>query len=240
MDFKDVTLEAPLGAGDELRTFYGDRLQLEAEDRGGGLDLVAVRVGRAILRFSQADPDAAPFYHFALLVPGNRFDEAKRWLEGRVQLLPDPHTGDLVFDFDNWTALACYCLDPVGNIVELIAHRGISETKIQQPFRGRDLVGFSELGLVVPDKAASAVELERERGLHVWDGEVNHPQRLAFVGERGRTLILSPIGREWLPTDRPAEMHPLRVVVEGAYRGETELSGTPHCIVGTSVTEPSG
>jgi hypothetical protein len=237
MDFKDVTLEAPRGAGDELRNFYMDRLELDAEDRDGGSGLVAVRVGSGILRFSEADPDAAPFYHFAFLVPGDRFEEAQSWLAERAQLLPDPETGNVIFDFDNWSALACYCLDPVGNIVELIAHRGVSETKTQQPFRGSDLVGFSELGLVVPDKAASAAELEQERRLHVWDGEVNHPQRLAFVGERGRTFILSPIGRGWLPTDRPAEMHPLRVVVEGAFGGETELSGTPHCIVGASATE---
>lgn len=27
-----------------------------------------------------------------------------------------------LFDFNNWDALACYCLDPAGNILELIAH----------------------------------------------------------------------------------------------------------------------
>jgi hypothetical protein len=233
MDFKEVTLEAPQALGDELRDFYVERLEFDAEDRDRGRDLVTVRIGSGILRFSEADSDAAPFYHFAFLVPGDRFEEAHRWLAERAQLLPHPKTGNVILDFDNWNALACYCLDPVGNIVELIAHRGVSETRTQQAFGGSALVGFSELGLVVPDKAASAAQLEQERGLHVWDGEVNHPQRLAFVGERARTFILSPIGRGWFPTDRPAEMHPLRVVVEGAYGGKTELSGTPHFIVGT-------
>ena len=52
-------------------------------------------------------------------------------------------------------------------------------------------------------------------GLQMWDGTIDEPGSLAFVGEQARTLILAPPGRGWLPTGRPAEAHPLAVRLEG-------------------------
>jgi hypothetical protein len=51
--------------------------------------------------------------------------------------------------------------------------------------------------------------------LGLWDGTVDEPGRLAFVAEKARTLILSPVGRGWLPTGRPAEPYPVEVVLSG-------------------------
>jgi hypothetical protein len=69
-------------------------------------------------------------------------------------------------------------------------------------------VGFSELGLV-GDPPTELRRLE-SRGVSLWDGTIEEPDRLAFVGEKGRTLILAPPGRGWLPTGRPAETHPVQ------------------------------
>ena len=55
-----------------------------------------------------------PYYHFALLVPGDRFDAALAWARDRVELLPDRETGEVVFDFANWDAMAIYFHDPGG------------------------------------------------------------------------------------------------------------------------------
>jgi hypothetical protein len=231
MDFVEVRLEAPQEAAPELRAFYLDYLGLDAGE-GSREDLLSFEVGPAATHFSAAARHTAPFYHFALLVPGNRFDAAYAWLGARTSLLPDSDTGETVFDFDNWHALACYCLDPAGNIVELIAHRGVSETSSEGPFSGREMVGFSEVGLVVADKAQSVAALAQHLDLQVWDGEVRDPSRIVFVGERGRTLILSLPGRGWVPTGRPAEMHPVALVLRGTRAGETHLSGTTHRLAG--------
>jgi catechol 2,3-dioxygenase-like lactoylglutathione lyase family enzyme len=229
VDFLEVRLEAPREAAAELRSFYTDRLELEGLEHAG--DLLGVRVGISALGFSAAPAGPTPFYHFAFLVPGNRFEEAHAWLGARARLLPDPDTGDTDFDFRNWDARACYCLDPAGNIVELVAHRGVSEGPLDGAFSGCDIVGFSEVGLVVANKEQSVAVLDRERDLHVWDGDVSDPRRLVFVGERARTLILCPPGRGWLPTDRRAEIHPVEVVLTGAPEGETRLPGTPHRVI---------
>jgi hypothetical protein len=148
------------------------------------------------------------------------------WARERVELLPDEDTGDVVFDFGNWDAQACYFHDPAGNIVELIAHRGIGERGRRGPFEGGELLGVSELGLV-GDKAAMARELDR-LGLRLWAGSLEDDGSLAFIGEQARTMILAPAGRGWLPTGRPAEPHPVRALLSGPPEGEVVLNGLHH------------
>jgi hypothetical protein len=193
MRFAEVTLSTPLA----LRSFYGAELGLP-------LDGDAIVVGETRLRFRIEDSGA--FYHFALLVPGDRFDAALAWAQERVELLGD------VFDFDNWDALAVYFHDPAGNIVELIAHRGLDENGRTGAFAADELVGFSELG-IVGDPPELLHRLETA-GLELWDGEVVGENRLGFVGEKGRTFILAPPGRGWLPTGRPAEPYPVATELE--------------------------
>jgi catechol 2,3-dioxygenase-like lactoylglutathione lyase family enzyme len=191
MHFVEVTLAAPLDLGD----FYGGVLELPQSD----LVTQCYKVGETRLGFRAGEGE--PFYHFALLVPGDRFDAALAWARERVELLGD------VFDFEAWDARAFYFHDPAGNIVELIAHHGLEENGREGAFDASELVGFSELG-IVGDKQRELAALEA-RGLRLWDGTMEEPDRLAFVGEKGRTLILSSPGRGWLPTGRPAEPHPV-------------------------------
>ena len=191
MRFAEVTLEAPL----DLRDFYGEL--------GLPLDGDSIVLGETRLRFRVEDGGA--FYHFALLVPGDRFDAALAWAQERVELLGG------VFDFENWDALAVYFHDPAGNIVELIAHHGLEENAREGAFAAGELVGLSELG-VVGDQPLRLEELEAI-GLRLWDGSIDEPGGLGFVGERGRTFILAPTGRGWLPTGRAAEPHPVEANV---------------------------
>ncbi|HET8752685.1 MAG TPA: hypothetical protein VFM43_09220 [Gaiellaceae bacterium] len=194
MRFAAVTLSAP----QDLREFYGG-------DLGLPVDGDAIIIGETRLDFRVEDGGA--FYHFALLVPGDRFDAALAWAAERVELLGD------VFDFDNWDARAVYFHDPAGNIVELIALEGIEENGRAGDFAAEELAGLSELG-IVGDPPELLQRLETI-GLELWDGEVEGESRLGFVGEKGRTLILAPPGRGWLPTGRPAEAHPLAATVAG-------------------------
>lgn len=183
MRFVEVTLAAPTGLLAELADFY-DGMTGETE-----------------LRF-RAD-EGEPFYHFAMLLPGDRFDAAHVWADERFELLGG------VFEFENWDAHAVYFLDPADNIVELIAHHGLEQNGRTGEFDPAEIVGLSELGLV-----GNRAENLRMSRLPLWSGTIDDPERLAFVGEKGRTLILAEEGRGWLPTGRPAEAHPVEFELE--------------------------
>jgi hypothetical protein len=111
-----------------------------------------------------------------------------------------------------WDASAVYFHDPAGNIVELIAHQELEKNRRSGDFSAEELVGISELG-IVGDPPELLRRLEAV-GLELWDGSAEGKNRLAFVGEQGRTLILTAPGRPWLPTGRPAEPHPVKLVIE--------------------------
>jgi catechol 2,3-dioxygenase-like lactoylglutathione lyase family enzyme len=213
-----VELEAPADVLDDLGAFYAGTLGLPVDGH-------TVTVGTGALAFAPADGDARPFYHFAWLVPGDRFDAARVWAAERTELLPG-EPGDVVFDFSFWDALACYFHDPAGNIVELIAHRGIAEGATGA-FDPAELAAISEIGIVTARPADAVGALERELGLELWSGGVQEVTGLGFVGRKAHTLIISGERRGWLPTGRPAEPHPVAVTIAGGAPGEAALPGTP-------------
>jgi catechol-2,3-dioxygenase len=223
---RGVRLEASARSMAALSRLYAETLGLPAETAAERLTLT---VGHTTVELAAARDDRRPFYHFALLVPGDRFAAAIDWLTGcGVTLLPGPATAETVFDFAAWDAQACYFEDPAGNVVELIAHRGVEEQGATGRFSPSELVGVSEIGLVVEDLPGAAETLASGLGLRVWDRTGD----LAFVGRQAHTLILTAGGRWWMPTRRPGEVHPLEVAVDGVGTGEITLPGLPYRLVG--------
>jgi hypothetical protein len=221
MKFLRVTLEAPAARFGETAAFYEDGLELPLAGR------LTFQAGETELAFRPAAGE--PFYHFALLVPGDRFAAALEWAAARAPLLPRAGSDDPVFDFDFWDAQACYFNDPAGNIVELIAHRAIAPSGRTGAFAPAELVGVSEVGLV-GDPPGLAAALREGIGLDVWSGTVDEPAALAFVGGQARTFILAPPGRGWLPTGRAAEPHAVEAVIEGPVNGEVDV-GEPYRVI---------
>jgi len=219
--FVRVILEADESKADALRDFYAGALGLANAGPS------TFQVGATTLEFRPA-VQGEPFYHFALRVPRNRFDAAQTWLGAHAALLPDEETGDTRFDFTFWNAEACYVHDPCGNIVELIAHHELpEETAGDGPFEGGELLGVCELGAAGDDIPAMAQALDA-LGIELWDGTIDEPGRLAFMGGRDGVLILAPLSRGWLPTGRPSEPWPVEAVVAGERDAEIVLPGTRH------------
>jgi hypothetical protein len=192
--------------------FYRTELGLEVSDGGW-------QIGWSRLAFSAAGAadrppgtSGEPFYHFAILVPGDRFAAALAWARDRVELLEIFNSGEMVIRFENWRADACYFHDPAQNIVELIAHAEIGASGARGPFRATELLGLAEIGLVgarVPVATALA-----DLGLKIFQGSVDPVERLAFVGQPSAALILTEAGGGWLPRGRPAQAWPAQVRLE--------------------------
>lgn len=198
---------------DALADFYGRTLGFAVEQAEGR---IVVPVGEDVLEFIGVRDGSHPFHHFALLVPGDRFDAAHAWIGERVERLV--HEDDSVIAFDFWNARATYFHDPAGNIVELIAHAGVAERpSAGADFSAAELAGFSEVAIVV-DRPADAVVALARVGLELWSGDA---ERFAFVGAKARTLIISAPERGWLPTGRPAEAYAATVTVATGDTGDT-------------------
>ncbi len=173
---------------------------------------LSLSIGVATVTFVGVADGARPFHHFALLVPGDRFDVARDWAAACYGLLSEESSGETRFEFTDWNAVACYIEDPASNIVELIAHRTLEPSGASGPFTAGELLAVSEVGLVVADPRAALAAL-KEGGVPVWAGAVDSEHGLTFAGRQAHTLIVGPVGRPWFPTSRAAEPHAAAVTI---------------------------
>lgn len=232
IEIRQVGIDAPSGSLGVLEDFYGD-LGFAISSRDSAT--LNLRIGRSTLRFTEKALGNQPFYHFAFLAPGNRFGAAHSWLTERAEPLSRSDSDSTVFDFGFWDAEACYFHDPAGNIVELIAHHDLETApELSGRFHPDELVGISEIGFVTADSRAAAVILQTQLKLPLWFGSIEEPGGLGFVGRKARTLILASPGRGWLPTGRPAEVHPVEVSLTGPSEGQVDIAGTPYRIRATA------
>ena len=166
---------------DDLAAFYRDTFGLIISARQNRFEAY---VGYTRLAFHQADVAESGPYHFAINIPENQFAEGKAWLAQRVPLLQDRNGAD-EFDFLSWNAHACYCYDPAGNILELIARHSL-DCATTEPFSARSLLGVSEIGLVTDDVRGSVNQLCQKFGLGVYD---ERRQRYVYCGWRRTRLV---------------------------------------------------
>ena len=162
------------------------------------------------LRF---EPGPAVCSHWALNVAPERFEEAVAYAGQRVELLHED------VPFPDWRARSAYFYDPGGNIVELIA---------RERAPGSDLfLEVSEVGLPVSDVGAAERFLESELGLPHFSGD---RREFSAVGDDRGLLIVVPVGRPWLFTDRAAPDAPLDVTITAGRDEKVRVPGSSHTL----------
>ena len=184
------------------RQFYQETLQLPL--LAAGNDYAVFRAGSTQLMFQASEePDGRPFYHFAFDIPRNQIEQATAWLESKVELLE--RDGQRQIPFEDWNATGIYCHDPSGSIVELIARHNLGNDA-EGDFRpDSSILRVSEIGWPVPDVESPGQDFQ----LPAWR---DYGKFRALGSETGLILIVAT-GRGWLPTNRPAEAHPVSLVL---------------------------
>lgn len=180
------------------RAFFGTTLGLPVSEPAP--DQLAVQVGTTMLVFEH-QPAWQGIYHYAFNIPHDRFADARAWLDGRADLIPDPN-GEKEFFFETWNADALYFEDADGNIGELIARHTLDNTA-GGAFGSDSLLNVSEIGWVVSDVLASAAHLNEAYSLPPYLG--HQSEVFTAVGDADGLFILVPKRHPWLPDLRPAE-----------------------------------
>jgi len=218
-----------------------NRLELRAEDLGPlrdfytailGLPLlssteeeVTFQAGRSQLCFRRAE-EAAP-YHFAFNISPEKIESAADWLQGRAPLREAD--GRRIVEFANWNARAVYFTDPAGNILEFIARHDLPFGD-GGPFRPSDILGLSEIGVVVEDVPTAVNQIEGQLGMLPYKGSPSPD--FAALGDHDGLLIVVRKGRPWFSTPSfPAESFPAKIEFEQGALGKLVLEGTNEIIV---------
>lgn len=205
MHIQQLILET--GQLEQLTVFYSTVLQLPVQE---SKQQIAITTGSSTLVFKQTN-EREPVYHFALNIPANKIEEAKEWLNGKVDLVwIDDYNSDIA-DFVSWHAKSVYFYDPAGNIVELIARFDL-DNKTEAPFSAKQLLSISEAGIVTqPGSLQTTSDLLLEQyGLPYFSKQPPLPQFKAIGDDEG-LFILVPEERNWFPTTIASAIYPMDI-----------------------------
>ncbi|MEO2205109.1 VOC family protein [Paenibacillus pabuli] len=207
MIFEEVKLYTARLA--EIKHFYRDTLGLKVvADCDSSFTL---QIGYSNMIFVHSEMEHEPFYHFAWMIPKNRFQEAKAWAAARVELRTQD--GEDETYSENWNSHSLYFEDPAGNILELIAHHN-THHESNRPFSAEDLLQVCEVGLVSEDVLSTVGELEQV-GLNQW-GAIS--ETFAPIGDVSGLFIVVKKERIWFFSEQKAQRFPLEVVIQGVSR----------------------
>ena len=158
-------------------------------------------------------------YHFAINIPPNLFQSAKRWVQERVALSTED--GDDEADFTEFRARAFYFEDPAGNIIENIARSTTPIAENTLEFSLQNLIGISEIGVSASDMKPVLDEL-MAMGIHPRNNQEIHEHTcLNFMGEAedGNYIIVGPVGRRWIFSDKSGREAPVIIKMDrGTFR----------------------
>jgi hypothetical protein len=205
----------------EQRDFYANTLELPVNLTSAGLE---VKAGKTDLIFTQATPDFDGAYHFAFNIPASQFQDAKKWISGRVPLLQDEDGKD-EFESESWNSHSVYFKDAAGNVLEFIARHNLKNA-VEGDFDSHQILNVSEIGLASENVVALADELCTRLNLSVFKQQPD--EIFTPVGDDNGLFILPIKDRIWIPNSGvPAKLLPVRV--RGTAEGkEWKVRGIPY------------
>lgn len=204
MNIRNITLRSHLI--EELSEFYGNLLNMNVTSE---IDCITIKPGNSTLKFESETSSSEPFYHFAFNIPENQLDEAIKWLEGKVDLIP--LDGETIFDFKAWDAHSIYFYDPAGNIVEFIARHRLNNSS-DKTFSGKSILSISEMGMPVKKVKPFFQMLYDDLSLPLFTGDL---KTFTAAGDDEALLIIVPEERKWFPDCPRAEIFPIDITLSG-------------------------
>lgn len=171
-----------------------------------------VKIGKDLIEFTESHLEEAPFYHFAFDIPAGSFEEAKQWLQRKVDLSTEGGNDQITFDILDSSSV--YFEDPSGNIVEFIERRK-TNPKSDVEFSAKSIQGISEMSFIVDEKLEVANELLNYDIKGMFNSEVK-ADGLSFMTDQENKvfiLLVNP-GRKWLFSEKKSKMFEQEIVLD--------------------------
>ncbi|MFW7359590.1 VOC family protein [Vagococcus fluvialis] len=171
-----------------------------------------VKIGKDLIEFTESHLEEAPFYHFAFDIPAGSFEEAKKWLQRKVDLSTEGGNDQITFDILDSSSV--YFEDPSGNIVEFIERRK-TNPKSDVEFSAKSIQGISEMSFIVDKKLEVANELLNYDIKGMFNSEVK-ADGLSFMTDQENKvfiLLVNP-GRKWLFSEKKSKMFEQEIVLD--------------------------
>ncbi|MFW3654330.1 hypothetical protein [Vagococcus fluvialis] len=171
-----------------------------------------VKIGKDLIEFTESHLEEAPFYHFAFDIPAGSFEEAKQWLQRKVDLSTEGGNDQITFDILDSSSV--YFEDSSGNIVEFIERRK-TNPKSDVEFSAKSIQGISEMSFIVDKKLEVANELLNYDIKGMFNSEVK-ADGLSFMTDQENKvfiLLVNP-GRKWLFSEKKSKIFEQEIILD--------------------------
>lgn len=206
---------------DEMKSFYGELLEFPVEKESA--ESFAVKAGDSKITFQEPSCDLDAFYHFAFMIPSNKLEEAKQWLQNKGIVLYSIDNQDQFF-FSDWNATASYFYDPDGNLVEFIAHHSLNNPS-EAPFRQNSILQISEIGLPVHNFTEDSKRICEASSQEIWKQQ---GEQFAAIGDVEGLFIVIDTNRPWFPDSRMPGVFPTQVKIQDELGKRLEINDLPY------------
>lgn len=191
---------------DEMKTFYTEDLGMKLQTETDSFFSVMAGTTKIIFEKDVIQPN----YHLCFRTNAAFYDLMFEKLAEKNILLPDENGNFRLF----WQGKQAYFKDPDGNILEML-ERPFQWSQQNEPTGWFDV---GEVGMPV----ANIQEMQKILAATVEDRQKADDDRFAFYGDQEGVFVLVKEGRNWYPTEIPASIHPIHLVVSG--KKETQIS----------------
>ncbi len=178
------------------KQFYKDTLCFEL--LCDSKEKVSFKTGTSILSFVSVETPVNPS-HFAFNIPSNQAEDALKWLQERVEVLPSGD--DLISDFVDWNAKAIYFYDNDRNIVEFIARKNL-EINSNVAFSSKSVVSISEMAIAVNTIKTIYRSINHIKHISIYSGDLN--RFCALGNDEGLFILVNKAIKGWHPTKEEA------------------------------------
>lgn len=196
----------------ETEKFYTEMLDLSLKQKT--INKISFKIGESILSFKRSKSNHK--YHFALNIPSNQIDNAKKWVSKKLKLIK-MNNPEIIVSFDNWNAKSIYFYDNNRNIVELIAKFDLKNNSINE-FSEESLLCINEIGVGTNDTKSIYNVIKKTINIPEY---IKGPFREDFIaqGFENCLFVISKNNRNWYPTNDKVEIHPLEAII----KSQTEM-----------------
>lgn len=171
-----------------------------------------VEIGKDLIEFTESHLEEAPFYHFAFDIPAGSFEEAKQWLQRKVDLSTEGGNDQITFDILDSSSV--YFEDSSGNIVEFIERRK-TNPKSDVEFSAKSIQGISEMSFIVDEKLEVANEVLNYDIKGMFNSEVKIDGLSFMTDQENKVFILlvNP-GRKWLFSEKKSKIFEQEIILD--------------------------
>lgn len=205
MKIKEIVIQTDDLKGTE--SFYANILGFELIKKEQ--NTIAFLAGNSILSFIKST-NLNPKYHFAFNIPKNKLNEAKIWLNSKVNLLLNDEN-EIITDFGGWNAKAIYFYDNNNNIVEFISRFDLTN-ETDEKFDASSILSISEIGIVANDPRKLASQIIEKNHLNYFE-KGKQSKNFISLGDDNGLIIIVKNNRKWYPTEQKAEQHVARIKI---------------------------